>query len=208
MKLLHLHPLILMAVSMMYLSGGVLSAQTIFEPHPDSRLWIEGQSNVNQFTCQANDYRGEARVKPAAFSNASEGTPHNELFSVWVDIKVEGFDCGKRRMNRDLKDALKADEHPHITFVFIRAETIDKAATQNSFVRIDVTGDLTVAGTTRQIQFEIRGEYLGDGKMKAEGSKTIRMTDFNVDPPSGLLGLIKAEDELTVHFDFIAVLKQ
>jgi hypothetical protein len=30
------------------------------------------------------------------------------------------------------------------------------------------------------------------------------MSDFNVEPPTALLGLIKADDELTVKFDLIA----
>lgn len=210
MKLLHKHHLIFGLTSLMFLFGGVLSAQTVFEPHPDSRLWIEGASNVNEFTCHANNYRGEARVGPVSLTSVSIPDPdrQDELFSIWIDIKVDSFDCGKNRMNRDLKNALKADQHPDITFVYIAARTISRPDENRDNYIVEVTGDLTVAGTTRTITFEAEGQYLGNGEMRAEGNKAIKMTDFNVEPPTGLFGLVKAKDELTVHFDLISMLKE
>jgi hypothetical protein len=48
------------------------------------------------------------------------------------------------------------------------------------------------------------GYFLNDGRLRAMGSKAIKMTDYNVEPPTAMLGLVKAENELTVHFDLIA----
>lgn len=41
--------------------------------------------------------------------------------------------------------------------------------------------------------------------MHAQGTLPIQMTDFNVEPPTAMLGLIRARDKITVHFDITAV---
>jgi len=45
------------------------------------------------------------------------------------------------------------------------------------------------------------GNFLDDGRIRVTGKKEIKMTDYDVEPPTGLFGLVRAEDELTVHFD-------
>jgi hypothetical protein len=37
--------------------------------------------------------------------------------------------------------------------------------------------------------------------MVCKGSKKIKMTDFNVEPPSFMFGSVKTGDEITVTFD-------
>lgn len=206
MRLLRTYPFILFVfiTGIFFPCGGDLFAQTALSLHPDSRLQIEGRSNVNRFSCQATDYRG------MALAEASK-TPDHELTHTLsllrLDIKVEGFDCGKRRMNSDLQEALRADEHPQIIFEYLSSDVVSEPGDRSKYYRIKGTGNLTAAGTTRRITFRAQGKYLSDGRMKAEGSKVIKMTDFEVEPPTGLFGLIKAEDELIVRFSLIATIK-
>jgi polyisoprenoid-binding protein YceI len=67
-----------------------------------------------------------------------------------------------------------------------------------------VKGTLTVAGNTRDIQFVTNAYYLEPTRVRAIGKTTIRMTDFDVEPPTALMGLVKADHELTVSFDLVA----
>lgn len=182
----------------------VYSQQLSYFPSEESKLWIEGRSNVNEFECEANKYSGEATVYDEEEEDSEFAQSVQERLSLQVDIRVDGFECGKNKMNRDLQDALKSDNFPEIKFLFDSAELLEMPKHPDDPFLVDVKGSLTVAGETRDIHFETRAYYLDVDKVRAIGNTTIRMSDFNVEPPTALLGLIKADDELTVKFDLIA----
>lgn len=197
--------LFLTIFAVLYGMGEVAYSQLTYIPDQDSRLWIEGRSNVNEFECHAKQYFAEATLiddnDPIEFRQQIE----DRVF-MQVDIMVDGFECGRSRMNEDLQKALKSSEFPEISFTFDNATILDMPednADDNSF-EIDVRGTLTVAGNTREIRFSSRAYFVETYQIRAIGKTTIRMTDFGVEPPTALMGLIKAEDELTVNFDLYA----
>ena len=161
---------------------------------------------------------------------------------VEVIIRTDSFDCGKRRMNHDLREALKADEHEVIGFEYRRmvafewvegsgardagveanvqsvtvADVQDDADAEaevqsgargtnqkRSFV-MRVEGDLTVAGVTRRVEVSLEGVRLDHRLVHAQGKTELVMSDYEIDPPRALLGLIEVRDQLTVHFDLLA----
>lgn len=168
----------------------------VYQPSPESFIWIEGSSNVNEFTCKSDRVRGQARVSPDI-----GGT---QATSVEVIIPVKGLDCGKRQMNRDMYRTLKADDYPEIQFELTQAYIVGDAPVEGNSYLIRVEGELTVAGETRHVAFEALGEMGATNKYKIRGKKDILMTDFGIEPPTALLGLVKARDELVVHFELLA----
>jgi polyisoprenoid-binding protein YceI len=196
MKLLQISILLTLWIAAFAAPEGEILSQNRFTPDEEvSRLWIQGSSNVNKFDCVANEYDGEAVIE-----SEEDVDDSSRDVSIEVEIIVNGFDCGKRKMNNDMKDALKADQYPTIKFVFKSAEP----GSDESLNHYVIHGDLTVAGETREISFIAEGDLSENGEMRARGSKKIFMTDYNIEPPTGLFGLIKADDELTVHFDLTA----
>lgn len=184
--------------------GEVSSFQsTSFVPLDDSRLWFEGSSNVNEFECNATNYTGEATMPgysdPSSFLNID-----SEVLFVKVDIEVDSIDFGKGKINSDIRKALQADSFPEITFVFEDAELLSVPQTVDDGFEVKVHGYLTVAGTTKKISFITDAYFLDDRRVRATGQSAIKMTDYGVKPPTALMGLIRADEELTVHFDLIA----
>ncbi len=198
MKLLQASIILAFWIAAIAVPEGEILSQNRFTPDEEvSRLWIQGSSNVNTFDCIAHEYNGEAMVKDSSNYNSPE---EDQEVSVEVVIDVEGFDCGKRKMNNDMKDALKADQYPNIRFVYKKAESSPDLPNNNYIIH----GELTVAGVTREISFIAEGDVSENGEMRVSGNKKIFMTDYGIEPPTGLFGLIKADDELTVHFDLTA----
>lgn len=185
------------------LAGEVFSFQSTFVPVDESRLWIEGRSNVNQFECQAENYSGEALL-PELENQTTLLTQASELLFVKIDVEVDSIDCGQKKMNNDLRKALKADSFPEITFVFEEANVLSEPQTLDDAFEVEVHGLLTIAGNTRKISFLTDAYYQNEQRVRAVGKTTINMTDFGVEPPSALMGLIRANEELTVNFDLIA----
>ena len=64
-------------------------------------------------------------------------------------------------------------------------------------VTLPVTGDLTVAGTTQQVQFELSVVRTPDG-VDTSGSIPLTFADFGVEAPN--LGFVSVEDQGSVEF--------
>lgn len=187
--------------------GEVFSFQSTFVPVEESRLWIEGSSNVNEFECEAEEYEGEASL-PNETENESASNPMaqaTEQLFLKLDIRVDSIECGKRKMNSDLQKALKAEQYPQISFLFQEAKILDEPNfSQEEVFQLQVKGLLTVAGVTKEITFMTEAYYINSGRVRARGGTKINMTDYGVAPPTALMGLIRANEELTVNFDLVA----
>lgn len=169
-----------------------LIAQEISVDSEKSRLWLEGSSNVNNFQCRAEQY--QTQIDP----------PSGErTIDVEIDITVEGFECGKRRMNRDLYETLQSQKFPSISFYYLTTDSLTYLDEDDHYTMV-VTGILRVAGTEKEIQFPMDAVLAEDGTVRATGKTTLRMTEYNVDPPRALFGLVRVNDELTVHFELYA----
>ena len=104
-------------------------------------------------------------------------------------------------MNKKAYKALQADAHPEIRFELTDAGVVP--GTGAAF-RIDVTGQLTLAGKTRTVETVAEGLRTSDGALRLTGSLPVKMTDYGVDPPTAMLGALKTGDDVTVHFDLVA----
>ncbi len=161
---------------------------------PESRLILAGTSNVNRWACQSGK-----------FERLSEGTREPmtrvslPLREVAIAVPVQSLACGRDRMNADLREALRADTHPDITFS-LTSYRIDSSAGPHAEYAAVATGELTVAGQKRQVDIPVRASKTAGG-LHGSGTLTLRMTDFGVKPPVALLGLIRARNDITVTFD-------
>lgn len=162
----------------------------------ESKLWIEGRSNVNQFQCFANQYTSDIETTGNADTLADTG------LDVEIDIFVRSFDCGRSRMNRDLQDALKVREHEAIRFRYTDTKNVQYNPDDDTYT-LTVEGVLIVAGTERTILFDLDGKLVNN-TIKASGNTTLEMTEFNIEPPTALMGLVKVDGTLQVHFDLTA----
>ncbi|MEX0770831.1 MAG: YceI family protein [Balneolaceae bacterium] len=187
----------------MSMDVGDLFSQSSIQAEPESRLWIEGRSNINQFECVAGEYKARATLGDEVEDQTLAEIPSGNL-QIYIKIPVREFDCGRSRMNRDFYETMKSEEHPHISFTYQKAVTQQVPENPDDPWLLEVHGDLSIAGTTLSITFGMKGYLMHDGKMRAIGKKPLRMTDYNIEPPTGLFGLIRAQDELTVHFDLYA----
>lgn len=171
---------------------------------PRSRIWIEGSSTVNEFSCSTQKVDGIGYLKGKTDSTTEEANSKDSS-AVDISVMVKSFDCGIGAMNDDMYKAMKSSEHPTIEYKLIRARVMMKADSLNAvkFV-LDTYGDLTIAGVTNKEDILISVRGLDDGIYHLEGSKVLSMNDFDITPPSHFFGIIKAHDQLVVHFDLYA----
>ena len=111
-----------------------------------------------------------------------------------VQIPVEKIVSTKGRiMDNKTYKALKSDDHPSIKFNLTKLTKQD----QN---KLWASGELTIAGDTQNVKLEVAIKQSAE-MITFSGEYKLKMTDFNIDPPTALMGTIKTGDDITVAFE-------
>jgi len=100
-------------------------------------------------------------------------------------------------MTSKTHDALQVDKYPEITF---RLLSTDQFIFNNGKLSGNITGDINLGGVTKRITVAFIGTKSGN-KVNVKGSKKLNMTDFNIKPPTAMLGTLKTGEEVTIGFD-------
>jgi hypothetical protein len=171
------------------------------------QLWIEGSAGIVNFKCEAEQLSGAGNI---------ENTEHPEAtvqgqgdVSIAISLPVESLNCGKRAMNNDMYDALKSDNFPSIRYQLIDASLANEVGLESDvseWLNIRTHGIMEIAGVKDTTLFSVRGKMLSDDRFQVKGSKNIHMDTYDIKPPSKMLGLIKADKNLMVHFDVVVKL--
>lgn len=160
--------------------------QTTYKQTGTPNIVIAGTSTMHDWTMTSKE-----SAYNAVFEVNADGTPA-QLKSISVTIPAESLKSGKGAMDKNAYKALKTDQHKQISFQLTTARI--------SGNKISCSGSLTIAGTTKSIDFDVTYEAKG-GALICKGSKKIKMTDYKVEPPSFMFGSVTTGDEITITFD-------
>lgn len=180
------------------ISGNVIAQSNSYSLLEDSNMLIEGTSTVHDWEADVQTINSEIEFDESALEEDSQSSP---VKSFSLTIPVEDLDSGKRKMNNKMYDALKEGDYPSIEFELTGSE-LTEADSELSSITLDVTGDLTIAGTSNEITVPVTGEKQNNGSYKFTGSYELNMEDYNVDPPSAMFGTIKTGEMVTISFEF------
>lgn len=102
-------------------------------------------------------------------------------------------------MDKNTYKALKTEDNPTINFV-MSSGTV--TLIEGNTYQIKCTGKLTIAGTTRETDVLAIGKFNpADNSITITGTKKMKMTDFDVKPPSVMLGTIKTGNDIVVTYN-------
>ena len=152
----------------------------------DSRVWIEGTSTVNSFTCESESVEGSGLLSGSR--------------TAAVEVRVDTLDCGNSRMNKDLRKALQAKEYPIIRFDVSRVDAEDIGS---ETFGIQTTGSIAIAGVTQPFDLSLEGIREPSGAIRITGSTALKLSSFGIEPPTAMLGLVKVHDRVVIHFDLV-----
>ena len=159
-----------------------------------SQLTIHGSTNINSFACKIDCYTGSDTLEFSKNYNA-----HQIVFSRnQMSIPIRSFDCGTKQISRDFRKTLKSETYPqlHINFRYLQ----NLAVTHNSCITGVV--DITLAGVTAR--YSIRYDVtLNKNIILLKGTQSVKFSDFNLEAPERLKGLIRVNEALKVEFDLV-----
>lgn len=161
---------------------------------PEKKIWLDGSSTVRKFTCQTATFEATPRPAPAATAPLDKAVQ-----TVDVRVPVKSLSCGSGTMEGHLRKALKAEENPEIRFE-LKGYTVGEKTAAGTAVK--ATGTMTIAGSSRPVEIDAAVTPTPTG-LRVQGQKVIRMTEYGVKPPKLMLGTLKVDDLVTVHFDVV-----
>lgn len=170
---------------------------------PDSKLWIEGSSNLHGWSCNATTLDAAIDVDPTWTTTAqTEGVDYPKLVRrVEVKVPVKALKCGNGKMDRIMYDALKADAAPEISYILGNFEAV-RDSSKDAFT-VHTAGTLRIAGKENPIRMDVRTERLPDGTVRATSEVAVLMTDYGVKPPTALLGTLRTGNKVQVKFELL-----
>lgn len=167
----------------------------------NSRVWLDGTSNVVDFSCITHNILVDGSIIGLDTTTTIPGGHHGLQIS--IKIPVNYLDCGRPGINRDMRETLNARRHQYINYSLNTNRLLgafhDDAG--SLLFEIDTTGDLEISGKKRDERIRVTGEFLGPWHFRIRGSHSILLSDYDLTPPSPMMGLIKVSDRMMVHFD-------
>ncbi|MBJ6368765.1 YceI family protein [Snuella sedimenti] len=160
---------------------------------------INGESSLTVFgTSSLHDWHIEAEAQSGSieFRDASNCV----IKACRVKIVSESLKSGKRSMDKNTFKALKTDDYPNVLFQLVEVKELEDKG--NGKFKVRTIGDLTITGVKKRLDLDFIVE-ITDEKVSLTGEKNIKMTDFNIDPPTALFGTITTGNDLTIKFTTI-----
>lgn len=165
---------------------------------PESKLWIDGTSNLHAWSCKATQLDATVELDASAAARVAAAAP-KALKRVEVKVPVRSLKCNHGGMDGNVYKALKADDAPEISYIMASFEATPADGAENFVVH--ATGTLTIAGKQNNIDMDVTATRLVDGTVKATGVVPIKMTDYGIKPPTAIFGRLKTGDEVKVNFE-------
>ena len=157
------------------------SAQEVLNiDQTNSKVWVDGTSTLKNWSAQVQSFEGQITLD-------GEG----QISSVELSFDATTMDGGRGPdMNNKIYKALKTDQHPNIKFSGV-------AAAETPSDVIASQGTITIAGKSREAIIKADGSY-GAG---IKGSYALKLSDFEIEPPTAMFGQIVCHDDITLGFE-------
>lgn len=152
-----------------------------------SQIKVSGTSSLHDWDIISNNFSGSLLINDTS----------KQIENLVVDIASESLKSGKGIMDKKTYKALNTDDFKSITFKMIEVKSTSKIDEEKDEVKI--TGELTICGLTKLVSVNMMHSKTNNG-VNISGIYNMKMTDFNIEPPTALLGTVKTGDEISIHF--------
>lgn len=175
----------------------VSSAQTVYKVLPASKVEVSGTSTLSNWTVRSEELSGEISFTAAAKNVNSTRATQGTISQATVTLDVSSMKSEKgETMDNKMYNALKKDSYPVITFSLKRAMQLTGAAT------VAAVGEITLAGVTKSMTFDLNMDVANDA-FHFHGEKSLKLSDFQIEPPTAMFGQIETGDDITVSVDVL-----
>lgn len=150
-------------------------------------------------TSTVHDWEADVTKVNADISIKNSNPDLSDAFTkLEITVPVKEIKSGRDGMDTRIHNALKHRDHSNITYKL--QEISSTESTGSNEYTLASKGELTIAGSSKVIDMDVKAVSNDNGSYTFTGSYTTLMTDYNVDPPTAMMGTVRAGDEITINF--------
>lgn len=196
-KLWRIVPILVMAVLFGSGSRSGAPVKVRYQITEESKLFLKGTTNVNTFSCDCTD-----RFPPKYLDAESQGG-QTRYKNAGIRITVDNFNCRNRKIESDLQKAMKSGTYPHISIDLSETWQDERCLNGKCKDWFEVTAKarITITNVTKERTIYAKAKVLGNNRFLLRGEESLNMSEFGIEPPHAMFGLIKVNDKITFHFD-------
>jgi len=166
----------------------------------ETTMTVSGTSTLHDWTSTVNEVKGFVEVSED-FCKDGKVKKGDVINLVNIIVTVDSIISPRgATMDKKTYNALKSKEHPEIIF---KLQDGKISATNGSTFTVDASGDLAIAGVTKQVEFPVEGKLISGDKMSFSGSYKLNMTEYDMEPPSAMFGQIVTGEEVEIKFELV-----
>lgn len=180
----------------LFLIGMILpgQSQSKFSAKNTVQLAVAGTSTMHDWVMKSSTGDCNATMQVDSDGNLKGITAMN------FSVAAKSLKSGKDGMDKNAYKALKTDKNTNITAVLKSAEVIAKDG-KNYTIKAII--NLTIAGKTLETSLEAQAKKINDTSFSVKGEKKISMKDYDMKPPSFMLGAVKTGNDVVLSFDLV-----
>ena len=156
-----------------------------------SKLVITGTSTIHDWEMEAEDFMCNALI-------TIEGNTIKEIVQVDFVCQVEMIKSHNKIMDNKTYKALNSKEHSDIQFQAVSNKTVIDSDNSSS-----LDGSLSIAGSKKEITVNFLIEAKNDKEIIVSGELPLKMSDFDVEAPTAMMGTMKTGDEIVIKYEFV-----
>ncbi len=177
--------------------------QVSYKVDEGSTMTITGTLTLHDWSSKVNEINGDFVFKNE-IQDKKLPKSGNIVEQIKMVIPVLSIESPRgSTMDKKTYNALKSEEHPNMIFE-VKSDNIERIIDKSAekFL-LKVTGDLSLAGHTKEITIDLEGQKLPSGQLKFLGAYPIDMVEYEIEPPSAMFGQIKTGKDVVIDFDLL-----
>jgi polyisoprenoid-binding protein YceI len=186
MKVINIAVLVLALSMITYNSSG----QTFIVAGQNNEVLIKGTSNLHDWQMVVSESNCDANFN-------IEGGQLISINKVDFNCKASDIKSDHDLMDKKTFSALKADKFPEIRFSFEKG--IELASGSGEYRGL-LLGKLYISGVSRVVKVPFSVTLNPNNTIHVSGTIELNMSDFDVTPPTALLGTLKTGDKVSVEY--------
>jgi polyisoprenoid-binding protein YceI len=166
---------------------------------PDSVLELKGESTLHDFLSKTSSFQLDSVIATSETSSDKiwQKIQLNKALSRFnLSIPVSSLKSDDESLDKNMHEALKMTSFATISFTLTDYQLSPAKAGK---IPALLVGKLTIAGVEKLTEIPAEIE-VKDLTIQVRGDTKIKMSDFDITPPTMMLGMIKTQDTISLHF--------
>jgi hypothetical protein len=158
-------------------------------------------------TSTLHDWKMILNIYDCSTNFIMKGSQVEGIDAVTFSCKATDLKSDNSLMDRKAYSALKVTAFPEIKFISTSAGGITQD--KNKFSG-NLSGNLIIAGKSVAVSIPLTGALPNinvTSKIEVRGETELKMSDFDISPPTAMMGALKTGDKIKISFSFQFVTK-